>query len=209
MTDVDTTAAAPTRRAAQRREAICGAVFELLGEVGYDRMTMDAVAARAHASKATIYRSWPDKPELVVEAIFNRFGPSPEPLDTGSLRGDLLALTGAACEVVSSPEGDVITGVMTAATMNPTLATAMHECMFESKRSMHDTIVNRAVARGELHAPEASALLHEVVHAMLLTRKLWTDEKFDQEFAVHLVDDILMPLLTSCKCQSGQPDSTA
>ena len=199
MTDLDT--AAPTRRGTQRREAICDAVFELLGEVGYDRMTMDAVAARAHASKATIYRSWPDKPDLVVEAVVNRFSVTPDPADTGSLRGDLLALTNAACEIASSPDGDVITGLMTAATMNPTLATAMHECMYESKRKTHDTIVGRAVARGELESAESAALLHEVVHAMLLTRKLWSSEQVDDVFAEHLVDDILIPLLTRCSCR--------
>lgn len=201
MTDTDTPTAAPARRATQRREAICDAVFELLGEVGYDRMTMDAVAARAHASKATIYRSWPDKPELVVEAMVNRFSTTPEPADTGSLRGDLLDLATNACSIANSPDGDVITGVMTAATMNPTLATAMHECMYESKRKTHDTIVGRAVARGELDSPESAALLHEVVHAMLLTRKLWSDEQVDEKFAVHLVDDILIPLLTRCSCR--------
>ena len=201
MTDVDTTAVAPSKRGSQRREAICAAVFELLGEVGYDRMTMDAVAARAHASKATIYRSWPDKPELVVEALINRFSTTPEPADTGSLRGDLLALANTACEITNSPDGDVITGVMTAATMNSTLATAMHQCMFESKRKTHDTIVGRAVARGELESAEAAGLLHEVVHAMLLTRKLWSDEALDDKFAEHLVDDILIPLLTRCRCR--------
>jgi AcrR family transcriptional regulator len=201
VTDVDTTAAAPTRRAAQRREAICDAVFELLGEVGYDRMTMDAVAARAHASKATIYRSWPDKPELVVEALVNRFSTTPEPDDTGSLRGDLMALATNACEIANSPDGDVITGILTAATMNQTLATAMHECMYESKRKTHATIVGRAVARGELESAQSAALLHEVVHAMLLTRKFWSDEQVDEKFALHLVDDILIPLLTRCTCQ--------
>ena len=201
VTDMDTTVAAPTGRAAQRREAICDAVFELLGEVGYDRMTMDAVAARAHASKATIYRSWPDKPELVVEALVNRLGSTSEPADTGSLRGDLLALTNSACEIASSPDGDVITGIMTAATMNQTLATTLHECMYESKRKVHDTIVGRAMARGELDSPESAALLHEVVHAILLTRKLSGGEQDDQKFAVHVVDDILVPLLTRCKCR--------
>ena len=196
VTDVDMTTAAPARRTAQRREAICTAVFELLGEVGYDRMTMDAVAARAHASKATIYRSWPDKPDLVVEALMSRFGPSPETPDTGSLRGDLMALINTACEVVNSADGDVITGLMTAATMNPTLANTMHQCMYESKRQMHDTIVRRAVERGELDSPDFAPLLHEVLHAMLMTRKLWSDEPLDEQFVLHLIDDILMPLLT-------------
>ena len=196
MTDVDTTAAAPARRTARRREAICAAVFELLGEVGYDRMTMDAVAARAHASKATIYRSWPDKPELVVEAVLNRFSATPEPPDTGSLRGDLLALAENACRLVGSADGDVITGLMTAAAMNPTLAETMHQCMYESKRHAHDTIVRRAVERGELDSTASAALLQEVVHAMLMTRRLWTTAPLDQDFVLHLIDDILLPLLT-------------
>src|SRR5438309_3632378 len=85
------------RRGPDRREAICDAVFELLGEVGYDRMTMDAVATRARASKATIYRTWPDKPGLVAEALINRFGPTPQAPNTGSLRGDLMALMSLAC----------------------------------------------------------------------------------------------------------------
>jgi AcrR family transcriptional regulator len=196
MTDMDLAIAAPTRHTTQRREAICAAVFELLGEVGYDRMTMDAIAARAHASKATIYRTWPDKPELVVEAVMSRFGATPEPPDTGSLRGDLLALADSACRLVNSADGDVITGLMTAAAMNPTLAETMHQCMYESKRQTYDTIVYRAVERSELDSPQSAALLQEVVHAMLMTRKLWTTAPLDEAFVLHLADDILLPLLT-------------
>jgi AcrR family transcriptional regulator len=197
VTQLDTIAAAPapSRRGTQRREAICEAVFELLGEVGYDRMTMDAVAARARASKATIYRCWPDKPELVAEALLKRFSDTPELPDTGSLRGDLLALLNQACAVTNSVDGDVITGVMTAATMNPQLATTLHQCMYESKRQIHENIVQRAVARGELASVESVSLLHEVAHAMIIMRKLWTAELLDDEFSVHVVDDVLMPLL--------------
>src|SRR5215467_9323345 len=82
-----------------RHEAICDAVFELLSEVGYDRMSMDAVAARARASKATIYRAWPNKPDLVCEALAHRLGGTPEPPATGSLRGDLIALATSASRV--------------------------------------------------------------------------------------------------------------
>src|ERR1700749_4914629 len=98
-----------------RREAIWDAVFELLSEVGYDRMSMDAVAARARASKATIYRAWPDKPDLVSEAVQHRFRGTHEIPATGSLRGDLVALTTSACRIASGPEGAVLAGLMTAA----------------------------------------------------------------------------------------------
>lgn len=196
MIQADSTSeAATSRRGAQRREAICEAVFELLGEVGYDRMTMDAVAARARASKATIYRSWPDKPELVAEALVSRFSDTPQPADTGSLRGDLLALMTRACEITNSTDGDVITGVMTAATMNEHLAATMHQCMVESKRYVHETIVRRAVERGEVDRIESTELLHEVSHAMIMVRKLWSTEPLDEEYCRHVVDDVLLPLL--------------
>src|SRR5271156_5658417 len=74
-----------------RQQAILDAAVELVAEVGYDRMSMDAIALRAKASKATIYRHWPGKAELVTEAIRRRVSPASEPLvDSGSLRGGLL-----------------------------------------------------------------------------------------------------------------------
>jgi AcrR family transcriptional regulator len=89
----------PARRGRKRdhsRDAeTIDAALEVLAEVGYAGLTMDAVAARAKAGKATVYRRWPSKAELVVEAItrMNRTQVDLEqPLDTGTLRGDLLGL---------------------------------------------------------------------------------------------------------------------
>ena len=79
-------------RAAARRQAILDAALALLMEVGYDRLSMDALAERARAGKATIYRHWSGKAEVVVEAIrCRKCDDFPAPADTGSLRGDLLA----------------------------------------------------------------------------------------------------------------------
>jgi AcrR family transcriptional regulator len=157
---------------------------------------MDAVAARAHASKATIYRCWPDKPELVAESLLNRFTDTPVPPETGSLRGDLLALMTQACTITNSADGDVITGVMTAATLNPQLAGTLHQCMYESKQVIYETILTRAVVRGEIASAERTPLLHEVAHAMILMRKMWTVDPLDEAFSEHVVDDVLIPLLT-------------
>jgi AcrR family transcriptional regulator len=178
-----------------RREAICEAVFELLGEVGYDRMSMDAVAARARASKATIYRGWPNKPDLVMDAFEHRFGGSYEPQDTGTLRGDLMALLTVACEVANSPDGDVMTGLLTAATRNPELAETFRRCVYEAKRSAYDTIVRRAVDRGELAAGTTSELLQEILHAMVLNRTMWHEGPLDTAFATRVVDRVLLPVL--------------
>ena len=192
-----------TRRGPERREAICDAVFELLGEVGYDRMTMDAVATRARASKATIYRTWPDKPGLVAEALVYRFGATPPPPNTGSLRGDLMALMSIACEATNSPDGEVITGVLTAAARNPALGRTVHECTYASKHSLNEAIIRQAAARGEVRPDTDPDLFHEVMYSMILARKLTADQPLDEEFSRHVVDDILIPLLTYKGCEDG------
>lgn len=184
------------RRGPGRREAICEAVFALLAEVGYDRMTMDHVAERAHASKATIYRTWPDKPHMVVEAIVLHFDEEePDVPDTGSLRGDLMAVMARACVAANSADGDVISGLMTAAGRTPALASALQRCVIEAKAPLFRSIIGRAAQRGEVCAQTDPALLQEVMHAMLLSRKLWQNTPMTEEYARHVVDDVLLPIL--------------
>ena len=178
-----------------RHEAICDAVFDLLCEVGYDRMSMDAVAARARDSKATIYRAWPNKPDLVTESLVHRFGGVPSAPDTGSLRGDLIALMTGACQIANSPDGAVITGLLTAATRNAELSRTLHQLVYEMKHPVYLAIIDGAVARGEIPADTSAELLHEVIHSMVLTRKLWAETGLDDDFVVHVVDDVLLPVL--------------
>jgi len=184
------------RSATERRAVVCEAVFALLAEAGYDRMTMDAVAARAHVSKATLYRTWPDKPQLVAEALAYHFKDTWIPADTGSLRGDLLAVMNVACEASASVHGGVVAGVMTAAARNPALASTLREAIYESKHVIHETVVRRAVDRGEVRADTDPHLLHEVLHAMVLSRRLELGGPLDERFAEHVVDDVLLPVLT-------------
>jgi AcrR family transcriptional regulator len=182
------------RRDPERRAAIFDSVFALLAEVGYDRMTMDAVAARAHVSKATIYRNWPEKPGLVADALSYRFQDSPPLPDCGSLRGDLFAILTLACQAGNGLDGEVIVGVMTAAARNPVLARTLHETMYEKKHAAHEAVIRRAVQRGEVPPDTDPHLLHEVLHSMLLTRRLESVE-LDDEFVRHVVDDVLLPVL--------------
>ncbi len=195
MTDM-LTSGVRTRRAPERRTAVLESVYALLAEVGYDRMTMDAVAARAHVSKATIYRTWPDKPDLVAEALGCHFQEGSALADTGSLRGDLLAIVTTACEVCNGPAGEVVSGVLTAAALNPALARTLHESLYERKHAIHETVIRRAVARGEVHPETNPHLLHEVLFALVLTRRLKVGEPLDERFATHVVDDVLVPVLT-------------
>ena len=178
-----------------RHEAICDAVYDLLGEVGYDRMTMDAVAARARASKATIYRAWPAKPDLVMTAMIHRFGEPPTAPDTGTLRGDLIAQLSNACALASSPDGAIVAGLLTAASHNADLSTVLRRCMYENKHSSYEVIIRRAVGRGEIPDGTDSDLLHEIMHALVLTRRMFDAGPLDDAFVTRIVDRVLLPVL--------------
>lgn len=182
-------------RGIARESAICAAALELLGEVGYDRMSMDAVATRAKASKATIYRRWPGKRELVVHAIRCR-GPQPlDPPDTGSLRGDIIATLRTAHEGIGSEDVALLSGVLRAMREAPEIADTLRQQVLVDKRNVGAAIVRRAVERGELGPHADPAVFHEVAPALMFFRVLITGEPIDDEFFAHVADDVLIPLL--------------
>jgi AcrR family transcriptional regulator len=180
---------------AGRDTAICDATLELLVEVGYDRMSMDAVAARARASKATIYRRWPGKQELVLDAVRSRGPGLMVAEDTGSLRGDLVATYRQAVRGEAVGEADLIAGVLRAMRSAPELASCVRTQLVESKCDVSRDIVARAVARGELPEGTEPFLLHEVATALWFRRILVVGAPVDDDFITHVVDDVLMPLL--------------
>ena len=156
----------PRERDQQREEAILRAALELLSEIGYDQLTMDAVAARAHCSKATIYRRWPGKAELVTTAVRRQAVAAHAAPDTGGLRTDLLeAVTAMRISLVNQDAARII-GLMAAMRRDPALA---------------------EVVRGQL--------LAEISSAVLLSRLLVTGDPLDPPFEQHLVDAVLMPVL--------------
>jgi AcrR family transcriptional regulator len=187
-----------------RDAVILAATLDVLGKVGYDRLTIDAVAAEAKASKATVYRRWPGKAALVVDALqtINPLKPTagdgpPEchwP-DTGSLRGDLLAGARNFVERLGSDEGRLVAAVMTAQVRDPELAEAMRAASYDDKRRSCQILVERAVARGELTSTAGADTFVEVLPAIMFNRLLISGEPFDEAFIVHVVDDIALPLL--------------
>jgi AcrR family transcriptional regulator len=178
-----------------RDVAICDATLALLLEVGYDRMSMDAIAARAHASKATIYRRWPGKQELVLDAVKARGVGLMVAEDTGSLRGDLVATYRSAVHGAAADDADLIAGVLRAMRTAPELADCVRSQVIESKCDVSRIIVARAVARGELPAETDPLILHEVASALWFHRVLVVGGPVDDAFIAHVVDDVLIPLL--------------
>lgn len=189
-------AAAPTPSVdASRHRVICDAALALLSEVGYERMSMDSVAARAKASKATIYRHWSGKRELVIDAIRLRGPACPEVPDTGTLRGDIiatmqLASTGMLCE-----EAALLTGVLKAIRECPDLADVVRVEIMDSKKALFHRIAERAIARGELPPDCDRDVFHDVAPALVFFRISVLAEPIDDEFLTHVADDVLIPLM--------------
>ena len=195
-------------RSVSRERAILSAVIGLLGEAGYEAMTMDAVAARAHASKTTIYRRGPGKPELVRAAVDAYIaGRVLRSADTGSLRGDLLSVLQAMREHLTPEFMAMMSGLVHAMRADPELAGSLRS-MFDED-SVSAELVARAVGRGELPADDAARLaplVHEVVEAQVF-RQIAAGGELGQRFAGHLVDDIVLPLLAGSAARGRQQDA--
>src|SRR4051794_9827089 len=132
----------------RRRQAILEAAVYLLAEVGYDRMTVDALAARAGVSKPTIYRRWPGgKPEIVAEAIRAKRAEAGDLPDTGTLRGDLMAMLGA---VISSLDAQLAGGLLSHLRSSDELTAVFRDAVVADERRRYAVLLQRARARGEV-----------------------------------------------------------
>jgi AcrR family transcriptional regulator len=175
----------------RRRQAILEAAAYLLAEVGYDRMTVDALAARAGVSKPTIYRRWPGgKLEIVAEALRCKraeFGGLP---DTGTLRGDLLAMLG---NVVKSLDVRLAGGLLSHLSSSDELTELIRGEVVADERRRYAVLLGRAQARGEIR-PDVTPLFADIAGSVIFTRTLIAGEPLDREFLVELVDHVLLPL---------------
>jgi AcrR family transcriptional regulator len=182
-------------RGAARERAILTATVDVIAEVGYDAMTMDAVAARASASKTTIYRRWRNKPELVkaaldlMDAESNATAP-----DTGTLRGDLVGTMEVLRSKASPTYLALIGGLVSAARFDAALADALQAHTSDEEISPFAAGVERAVRRGDVPGDVDTVLVHEVAEAMIM-RQLNTGKGLDDDFIARVVDGVLLPLL--------------
>lgn len=184
------------RRGEVREEAILRAAMAVLTEVGYDQMTIDAVAERAHASKATIYRRWSGKADLVATALRRHAAPSvPVPPRTANLREDLIAVLESLRAGLTGKEATLILGLLVAMRRDPELASTVRRHVLDHKRDAFAGALARAVTRGDAPANADHELLAEISSAALFSRLLVTGEPLDDRFLRKLVDAVLLPLL--------------
>jgi AcrR family transcriptional regulator len=189
------TPAPPRSRLTPEREAeLFVAVLELLVETGYEALTMDAVATRAHTSKATIYRQWQGKQRLVAAAMRN-LKPDGEPPDTGSLRGDLVAIARSIGEVASE-HGQLMAAVSHAVHGDAELASAMRECMLDPDTEKFGSVFERAIARGEIkRGSRVIPFVRDLLLSSIIARPILEGSAIDGGYLVDLVDTVILPAL--------------
>ena len=171
-----------------REAELLAVTLELLQEHGYDRLTLDAVATTARASKATLYRRWPTKAELVLAAFVEGTRQVAVDPDTGTLRGDLLRLGEQICAHVST-HASTIRAVLVEVSRSAELDAMMQEQFLAQRKALMSHVLARAVDRGEI---DASAILP----GYLIYRSILTGRAPSSRTVQDLVDNVLIPSLT-------------
>lgn len=186
------------KRDASRDTAILDAAIDTLGEVGFERMTMDMVAVRAGAGKATVYRRWPSKEALVLDAVaqMKRHLVDLDRLpDTGTFRGDMLALFQPEAVAETERKLRAMAGLATLLTFDASLSDAASDALVSPWVDANRALMERAIARGEA-APDAPvATLATVLPSLGVFRSLIQRRPFDLAFLTVMLDDALLPAL--------------
>jgi AcrR family transcriptional regulator len=177
-------------------EAILSAAVDLLGEVGYARLTMEQVAARAGVGKASVYLRWPNKVALVAEAIRHRSGVVPEVPDTGSLREDMLAFLRALLRGKAAAQRALaaVTGEIAS---NPELQKAWRRSVAGTLSACVRVIVERAIGRGQLPAASDVELLSMLPLTLLQNWRLEHEHGPDDAVIERIVDQFYTPASAS------------
>lgn len=183
----------PLRGGPAREAELLGAVLDVLRETGYAGLTVDAVVKRAHASKQTVYRRWPSKPDLVAAAFVSAATIAAQPPDTGNLRDDLLALLDSLVHELSEL-GDVIADLIGELRRDSSLATVLRTNYIDVRARSIQEVFARAGARGELADEVDVDLLWQLAPSTIFFRALLSDEPFDRTVVQRLVDQVILPL---------------
>jgi len=186
------------RRDHTRDAEIMDAAVEVLAETGYDGMTIDMVASRAKAGKATLYRRWASKDELVIDAVacMKKDDLSIEALpDTGTLRGDLVAMIKPHSIQDSEKKMQIMAGLMSMLNSNPSLSEAAHAAIVEPRASVNRFFMQRAIDRGEIPADADIETLSLVSQAMGSYRTLLLRKPIDRTFIISVIDGVILPAL--------------
>ncbi len=177
-----------------REEEILAAALGLLLELGYDRLTMDAVAKAGRASKATLYRRWASKPALVIDALVRaKAAPHPVEPDTGSLRTDLIETFCGAAGQANEASTRILAAVLTAISTDAEFAALFREQFIAPKIAITQHIYERAIARGEVDPSVDLDVIGPALAGIVLHRAYLLGQAPDRESIERVVDRVILP----------------
>jgi AcrR family transcriptional regulator len=164
------------------------AAAELLAERGLTGMSIEEVASRAGVGKTTIYRRWPSRGALALDAFLAEFqGQQPLP-DTGSLHDDLLAALRAWIRsVTETSAGPILASLIAEAQRDPVLAVSWRERVVERLRDQHKIMLDRAVTRGEIPAETDYEVVLDLMFGAAYHRLLHGHQPLTDQFARQVI----------------------
>jgi len=191
----ETSAPAPGCPWNEREAELLAVTLKLLQQHGYERLTVEAVATEARASKSTMYRRWPSKADLVLAAFIEGTRESSIPPRTGSLRGDLIAIGTSVCQQ-GQDHAATMRAVLNEMSRSEALSAAMQEKFVYHRNVLIREVLGDAVARGEIQAEAINPEIWDVLPGYLVFRSLVSERPPTEETVRALVDEVLMPSLT-------------
>lgn len=185
----------PRRRGEELENAILAAVLDELAEAGYAGLTMERVAARARTGKAALYRRWPGRAELVIDACAaHRLAEADLP-DTGALRTDVLGALRQLSARLATSHGDILRGLLTEAMHDPEFARLVRERVHTAGPGPIEGLLRRAVARGEIASWVPASRRATVAVDLLRNHYLLFGAPVPEHVITEIVDDVYLPLL--------------
>lgn len=178
-----------------REAELLAVTLRLLQEHGYDGLTVDAVASEARASKATVYRRWPSKAELVLAAFIEGVRQVAVPPETGTLRGDLLQVGEKICH--QGPQlASTVRAVLVEASRHPALSAALQHQFLDQRKALLQHVLRQAVDRGEIPEDATADELWDVLPGYLIYRSIIPGKPPSRRTVQALVDGFIIPGLT-------------
>lgn len=182
------------KRSEESRLAILTAAFELIGEVGYAGLTIEGIAERSGAGKQTIYRWWPSKADVLLDAMATKadlYVPIP---DTGSYAADLRAFLHASFALARRTQvADGLRALMAEAQIDPAFGERFRASFLRHRRDALETILDRALSRGELPPSPSTGTVADIVFGTVWYRLLATRQALDDQLVEGLVTTLAEP----------------
>lgn len=195
----------PRKRGEELHQAIFVATMAELLESGYPRLTMDRVAARARTSKASLYRRWPNKASLALDALIDSFPDVEDLPETGELRGDLRAVLRHMASVMTGPSGEVIRSILMDAAADPEIARDARALLMSRRHVPYLAVLRRWADRGAVRPGALTERVASVGPCLLREHFFLHRAPIPDHVIDEIIDDVLLPLVSSRRGRPDQP----